>query len=1007
MHDTVATYVAGIAKKYAHENNSEYGYRTEFETMIKELFAHINVDRIDHDAATRDGNKPDFVLHKDKVPVLYVEVKDIGKNLDNVEKSDQMQRYFGYRNLVLSDYCEFRFYRDGVRYGEPIRIATPAAGQRMLTPHPEHYEALARTLLDFSEGAREPIRSGAHLAKIMGGKARRIRDNVRHFFTKESEKNEELSRLFAALKRMLVSDMDTDSFADMYAQTLVYGLFTARYHDETPDTFSRSEARDLVPASNPFLREFFDHITGSRFDTRLTHIVDELCEVFVHTDTKALVEQYVGDADPVIHFYEDFLREYDPVLRKNMGAYYTPTQVVRYIVRGIDELLVREFGVQEGLADTQKLRDGTTHRVQVLDPAVGTGTFVSAVIRRIYERMVAGGQTSRWQKYVHHELLPRIHGFELMMTPYTIAHLKLSVAFRQTGFHYFNKRLGIYLTNTLAEQPPQADMFTLGVADQIAREAQEAERIKRDTPIMVVLGNPPYSGESNNAFCTNTDVYKTEPGGMQKLQEKNSKWLRDDYVKFVRFAEEMVEKHGEGVVGMITPHGYIDNPTFRGMRWHLRNTFDAIYVLDLHGNANKKETTPSGGKDENVFDIKTGTAIIFAIKKQGSGKEKKLAQVYHSECYGTRKEKFAMLDAGSIAKTQWAALPDAADAWKPEGRGKKKYMEGVSVAELFPENSVGIVTSRDHFVIDENKQKLTQRIQHFLEMPPTRAQQEFGLRENQKWTVAEAQKHVFDEDTIVRVAYRPFDIRWLYYSDDMIERSRKKTMQHFVGKENVGMMFARQVKAGDAWQHVFISESVVESSFVSNKTSEIGYIAPLYLYTPDGERVPNIDPVQRERFTALVGEHTPEYLLDYVYATLHSPSYRKTYAEFLQSDFPRVPLPKSKEQFFARATIGTALREAHLHPERLAPVCGVLTEGSDVVEKVTYTDGKVYINAEQYFPDVPEQAWHHYIGGYQPAQKWLKDRKGSTLSYADGEHYRHIIASLATTIALMQRIDVA
>jgi len=557
MQKLFENYIQSISSKFAYVETSEMGYRTDFEILIKGIFESINVKRIDHDARAKEGNKPDFiVLHYD-VPILYIEVKDIGVDLDKVEKSEQMARYYGYANLVLSDYVEFRFYRNGLRYEDPIQIAHYDIKHRTITPIPENYDHVAKSLVDFTQTHKEPIRTGEHLSKIMGGKAQRIRDNIRQFLSIESEKNAEIKRIYEAIKKQLVHDLTQDSFADMYAQTLVYGLFVARYHDETPENFSRQKARDLVPASNPLLRHFFDHIVGPDFDKRLEYIVNELCLVFSHANVPELMKQYFQNdlwgetqegPDPVIHFYEDFLKEYDPVLRKKLGAFYTPLPVVRFIVRSVDYLLEKDFGLASGLADTSKLASGV-HRVQILDPAVGTGTFISATIRIIYERLLKDGQKGRWPTYVHHDLLPRVHGFELMMAPYTIAHLKLSMAFKETGFKYFNRRLGIYLTNSLEESVNQDDLFPgFGFAESIAEESKEASAIKNETPIMVVIGNPPYSISSSNKGKWILNLIKDYK---KNLNERKIN-LDDDYIKFIRFAEHFIEKNKSGIVAMIT-----------------------------------------------------------------------------------------------------------------------------------------------------------------------------------------------------------------------------------------------------------------------------------------------------------------------------------------------------------------------------------------------------------------------------------------------------------------------
>jgi predicted helicase len=1016
-------YIQGISKKFSYHETSEMGYRADFEVLLKEVFSSINIYRFDHDAKARQRNKPDFVVIKDEVPILYIETKDIGVNLDKVEKSDQMSRYYGYANLVLTDYVEFRFYRNGMAYGEPVKIGRYDLKGRTIEGDESKFELLARTLVDFTLSHREPIKTGKHLSKIMAGKAQRIRDNIREYLKIESDRNMELVRVYETIKKLLVHDLSKSSFADMYAQTLVYGLFVARYYDETPDDFSRQEARDLIPKSNPLLMEFFDHIVGPKFDKRLEIIVNELCEVFAHADVEELMKQYFqGDLwggehsgpDPVIHFYEDFLKEYDPDLRKKMGAYYTPLPVVRFITRSVDYLLRKEFGLVNGLADTARLASGK-HKVQVLDPAVGTGTFIGAVIFMIYESLVKRGQKGAWPTYVHHDLLPRIHGFELMMAPYTIAHLKLGMAFRQTGFKYFHRRLGIYLTNSLEDIPKQEELFTaFGLADSIAKESKEASVIKNQTPIMVVLGNPPYSGETSNVHYKGNDVYKVEPVG-GKLQERNSKWLNDDYVKFIRLAESMVEKIGEGIVAMITAHGYIDNPTFRGMRWHLMKSFDEIYVLDLHGNANKKETAPDGGEDKNVFNIKTGVAILFGIKKRDSKSD--LARIYKADLYGKRSIKFKYLDENLISSVKWEQLNSIAPNYEWVARDEKKfnrYDKGFSIDDLFLLSSVGVVTSRDEFVIDMDRHELGKRIQNFLYcQSPEVAKARFNLKENKKWRVADALKHEFDESNIVPISYRPFDTRYIYYHDDFIERSRREVMKGFFDYENIGLVTARSNKNPNN-DHFWVSKYLTEAKLGESSTQSA--VFPLYLNSKDGESNSNLKQEIVEVIESVVGKVTPEELFDYVYAVLHSPGYREKYKEFLKIDFPRVPYPKDKKSFKKLVRFGSELRGLHLleSPKVNKFLTIYPVSGSNVVEKrPEFVDGpstgsgqgRVYINGDQYFGKVPEAAWNFWIGGYQPARKWLKDRKGRKLTNADIEHYQKMIVTLTETERIMKKID--
>src|SRR5665648_737022 len=891
MQNIFNNYIQSISSKFSHVETSEMGYRADFEILLKGIFESINVKRVDHDPKAKQGNKPDFIVINKDVPILYIEAKDIGVSLDKVEKSKQMARYFGYTNLVLTDYLEFRFYRNGLSYEEPIKIASYNLKNRIITPLSQNYEQAAKTLLDFTQSQKEPIKSGKHLSKIMGGKAQRIRDNIRHFLLSDSAQNKELVHIYKAIKKMLVHDLTIDTFSDMYAQTLVYGLFVARYYDDSPDTFTRQEARDLVPASNPFLQHFFDHIAGPNFDKRLSYIVD-------------------------------------------------------YILQ-------KEFNLPNGLADTSKLPN-SKHRVQILDPAVGTGTFISATIRTIYERLKKQGQVGRWPSYVHSDLLPRLHGFELMMAPYTIAHLKLSLAFKKTGFWKFHRRLGIYLTNSLEQSEAQQDLLSFGFAESIAEEAREADKIKRETPIMVVIGNPPYSVSSSNKgkwIINLAKDYKSD------LNERNIQPLSDDYIKFIRFAEHFIEKNSSGIVAMITNNSFIDGIIHRQMRKHLLETFDEIYILDLHGNSKKKEKAPDGGKDENIFNIQQGVSINIFVRK--AGEKKGLGMVQHAELYGKREDKFKTLNESDLKNVKWGKLKYSEPFYffVPKDFGAiDEYRSGFKVNDLFKLNSVGIVTSRDAFLISDNKIILENKLRYIL-----------------------------------------FDLNF-------IERGRDKVMRHMLLGNNIALICSKQ-STRDNIDNVQVVDSVIELKFNSHDRNS--NIFPLYLFTNDGSKIPNLEKGIIAEIEKVVGNVTPEDIFDYTYAVLHSPSYREKYKEFLKIDFPRVPYPKDTKTFKKLVAFGAELRSLHLleSPKVNKFITTYPITGSDTVEKLAYENGKVFINTEQYFGNVSEVAWNFYIGGYQPAQKWLKDRKKRVLKNTDIEHYQKIIVALTETDRIMKEID--
>lgn len=1008
-------YLKNIAQKFSDPQTSEMGYRTDFENLLESIFTKEQKYRIHHDAKAVGGNKPDFIILKNAIPVLYIEVKDIGVDLNKIEKSDQADRYFGYDNLIISDYVNFRFFRNGQKYNEEISLGDIDKNQRYIKIKEENSKHLTKTILDFVSSHKEAIKSGIQLARIMGGKAKRIRENVCDMLENKNDKYSDLFKMLDVVKQNLISNLDDKTFADMYAQTLVYGLFVARYNDKTPENFSRFEARELVPKTNPFLRSFFDHITGNTFPDRLKYIVDELCEVFQHANVEKLLTDFYrkekDNKDPVIHFYEDFLKEYDAKKKMEMGVFYTPRPVVQFIIRAVDDILKNEFGLAKGLVDTSKIqvdkigvdakgkkikKKTEYHKVQILDVATGTGTFLNEVIHKVYESFK--GQEGRWSTYVENDLLPRLHGFELMMASYTIAHLKLGMTLHDTGVKNLDKRIGVYLSNTL-EAPAlleiQPSMF--GVMESIVQERKSASKIKSEYPIMCVVGNPPYSISSNNKgewILEKIEDYK------KGLNEKKIN-IDDDYIKFIRFAQYLIDKNGEGVVAYISNNSFIGGVTHRKMRESLLKSFSSIYILDLHGNARIGEVAPDGGKDQNVFDIMQGVSINIFIKSKKQGNE--LAKVYHCDLYGDRNKKYEILNNNSIASLKWNELNYSEPYYFfiPKDFSESiEYEKGFKISEFFEVYSAGIKTKVDNLAIDFTKDDLINRIQDIIENKYTLKEviNKFNLSLKTTWEynkVLEIKE--FDINNISNYDYRPFDQRFIYYDKNFLSRSRSEVMDNFYKNENIGLENSRN---GD---YVFISKIISDEHFVSDNSFKF----PLYLHTKQGEKVPNLKKEIWNKINQVVGETTPENILDYIYAVLHSPKYRETYKEFLKIDFPRVPYPTDKKEFERFVKLGERLRGLHLmtDPECEKLITKYSISGGDIVDKVKYTDGNIYINDTQYFENVPEISWNFYIGGYQPAQKYLKDRKGRKLNSDEIEHYQKIIKVLFETSKVVKDVD--
>lgn len=949
----------------AHLKTGEAREHTYRPALIS-LFESFNNIQAANDQARTAHGATDFVYRsKTNLDIVlgYGEAKDINVSLDKTEKTEQLERYSGYNNLLLTNGIEFRFYKNGKKYSE-VEIAK--LNQLSLAPIPENFEILTDELTNFFAQDPEVIKSAKRLSEIMGAKARRIRNNINILLKANADNQDiapEIAKVYKLMRELLVHDLAPENFSDMYAQTLVYGLFVARYSDESPDNFTRSEARDLIPPSNPFLREFFDHIAGPRFEKGLSIIVDELCQVFSVSNVKEIIDKYLklneGDQtdakDPIIHFYEDFLSEYDPTTRKKMGAYYTPTPVVKFMVRAVDEVLKKHFNLPKGLADSStqthevivqgKKAKQAWHKVQVLDPATGTATFLNEIIKFVHLKFK--GQEGMWPDYAKNNLVPRLHGFELMMGAYTIAHLKLSLTLKTLGVDDLGKRLGVYLTNSLEEGiPSQPDLFSFGLSEAVTHESAEAAHIKSERPIMVVIGNPPYSGVSSNETAYANSIiekYKVEPGGKQKLQERKH-WLNDDYVKFIAMAEDLISKNGEGVLAFITNHGYLDNPTFRGMRWHLAQTFDQIDIVDLHGNSKKKEVSPDGSKDENVFDIQQGVAIIIATKLKGS--KQKDATVRVADIYGKRTFKFSILEksifgeqpprptgtpqeGNSPSQKRWQAQPDGV-VFKQikldtklyyfvdkNTEGKDEYEQGFSVAEMFKLNGVGFVTACDILNISYTKEEHRAKINDILNLNEISWRQKYNrAKDAQAWKYNWAKEDALNNENkdLVEVSYRPFDTRYTLYSGKsggLYARPTQNVMKHFLAGDNVGLAFRRQ-QPENRDQYIFISNQIIADGYIRSDNKGGESIAPLWLYDEQGNKTSNLNPEIVESIKLKVPGCDEQGIFDYIYGVLHWPQYREKYKEFLKIDFPRVPYPKNPKEFERFRGAGAKLRGLHL-----------------------------------------------------------------------------------------------
>ena len=1260
----LSQYIDNINQRYKLGNATEHTFRGDLQTLLESLVPTI---RATNEPKRQSCGAPDYILTKKDIPIGFIEAKDIGdKDLEGAKKTGNKEQFDRYKvslsNLIFTDYLNFLLYRDG-QFVTKITIAEIT--DKGIKPLTENFTSFENLIKDFCSHVGQTIKSPKKLAEMMAGKARLLSEVIEKALTSDEENQEDstLKDQMNAFKQILIHDITPKGFADVYAQTIAYGMFAARLHDPTLTTFSRQEAAELIPKSNPFLRKLFGYIAGPDIDDRIKWIVDSLTEIFLACDVEEILKNYGKSTkmeDPIIHFYETFLSEYDPKLRKARGVWYTPAPVVNFIVRAVDDILKTEFDLPQGLADTSKTKitvntqtvdkrsttgykqiEQEVHKVQILDPATGTGTFLAEVVKLIHKKFE--GQQGIWSNYVETHLLPRLNGFELLMASYAMAHLKLDLLLTETGYKPTrDQRFRVYLTNSLEESHP--DTGTL-FANWLSTEANEANHIKRDTPVMCVIGNPPYAVSSTNKgeWIQNLIAdYKKD------LNERKIN-LDDDYIKFIRYGQHYIDKNGSGILAYISNNSFIDGITHRQMRKHLLESFDKIYIFDLHGNAKKQETCTDGSPDQNVFDIMQGVSINIFVKT-GKKKKTELGQVFHSDLQGKREFKYETLQNSYISRIEWKQLNFSAPYrfYVPKDFDSDLlYKKGFRVDELLMSNSNGIETKCDSLSIHFDKKSLNLVIDDFKKEDIKFLKLKYKEKEDSSgWNFQKAKESILSDVFYQqKIQYRPFDNRETIItknSGGFIGRSRFEVMKHFL-HSNIGLIIPRQTTQD--YRHSFITNKIIEGNITASaKLFGTGCLFPLYLYPETTaqqtigqttERTPNLNTEIVKQIAEKLGlsftneketTHTtfaPIDILDYIYAVLHSPTYREKYKEFLKIDFPRVPYPKDKDTFWQLVKLGGEIRQIHLlesptveqyitqypvdgdnvvrkvrfelkagNGERLIPtptlpkgegassaeaenavlslhtgmISGIVTpplEGPgeaktpryytanpetykftkefqkelkanpteaekvlweylrnkktgykirrqhvvgnfipdficlskkviieidggiheiqkehdelrtsvlnllgfevirftndetlaapwDVAEKIKvylerkpelFSDtemdeneascsiptvipedgnvaildsdksamdvlfGKVWINETQYFDNVPEKAWNFYIGGYQPAQKWLKDRKERKLEFDDILHYQKIIVALTETDRIMKDID--
>lgn len=1007
----IQKYLDEVYKKYKTGEAVERSYYPLLENLLKEF----KNSQIIIEAKNSSVGIPDFKIETEKgLLVGYIEAKDALRDLDKLDQNEieQIKRYSKeYPKLMVTNFIEFRLYENGsqtdsVIITQPItfKIKNPVLCN----------EGKFRGLLErfFSTTITE-VHTAKRLSELLANKTHILKGLVKEQINLGDDKTTSTEELLFAFRKTLSPQMTEEEFSDMYAQTITFGLFTARLYSKE-GVFNRKTAIDFIPHTIPLLRKIFWIISGQEIPQHIEWQVDEIAEILANTKIDKIQTEFFSEGkgrDPIVHFYETFLAQYDPKEREKRGVYYTPLSVVSYITKSIHFLLKEKFGKLDGFADSSVL---------VLDPAAGTLTFPAQAISLAKNEFVKKYGLGGWQEHVRDHILKDFYAFELLMAPYSVGHLKISLLLKEMGYELKeDDRFKLYLTNTLEmEKIKELEFFG---AKEIAEESEKAYEIKHNTPILVIMGNPPYSVSSSNIIKEGSEFkafYDTYKEKVRK-EERNIQPLSDDYIKFIAFAHWKIKQTGKGIIGMITNNSYLDGLIHRDIRRKLIEDFDEIYILNLHGNSKRQEKTPLGGKDENVFDIQQGVGIILLVK-DGSNRKK----INYSDLWGLREEKYKFLDKNDVSTTKWKKLSPK----EPQNFFVSKdfseegvYNKFFSLGEIFIKSSSGIKTHRDHFIVDFDETVLSRRILNFINVKNMNdVRLLFGLHDNRDWSLDKSLEKIrklgYENELLRKYYYSPFDVRWIYYSDLLIDFPRKQVVGSMFN-DNLSLNLMRKI-LNEEWKHVTITDSLSDVNFYGFQT----YVFPLYIYNDDKEKQDGLFSAEdkngkhvnfQQGFLEFVNgiykdkKVNYEKILHYIYAILYSNLYREKYQEFLKIDFPKIPFTKDYSLFEKVSVLGEELVGLHLLKSKTlnTPIGKFQGQNGNMVEKVEYKNKKVFINQFQYFENIESDVWNYFVGGYQVLLKWLKDRKGRTLSSDEIKHYCKVISSISKTIKLQSQID--
>lgn len=969
---------------------------------------------------------PDIAIKENDFTLGYIEVKLPTDNIDDKKFKEQFARYKGsLENIIFTNLKIWQLWQWD-KDGNSKKIKEILFDYE--NPKDDEFKKLLDKFVHFTIiQATTPKQLAINLAKrtkLLASILELYKENTHIQDTKE------------AFKRTLLHDIDDSSFTNLISETFTYSLFIAtleHYNSGKSDGLTLTTAIDYIPKTIPILHDLYR--LANNLSREITDVKEAVELILKELNSCAL--QKIRDSfykqnnshEPILYFYETFLREYDKQTKKKRGAYYTPKPVVDFIVKSIDTILKEDFGLKDGVMQSE---------VKLLDPATGTGTFLASTIELIKSKIdtkykVLNLEKEQFIKEVSNHILHNFYGFEFMMAPYAVAHIKLSLLLKTLGFDFAmtaddddpdNDRWKIYLANTLDD--PSKEPNSLFGFNNLANEAKLAKTIKNQKDIIAIIGNPPYSGSSQNPsrdekkkltwIGEQIEVYKYD--GAKKLDEKNPKWLQDDYVKFIRFAQYQIDNAGYGAIGHIVPHGFLDNPTFRYMRKSLLKSFSKIYILDLHGNDNKKEKDSEGNKDENVFDIKTGVCIALFVKE----KKSKECEVYHGDLYGKREEKFHTLENFDFKNLCQNKLHPKGDmSYFIPREDDSKYIQFWSVKDIFEVQNTGIVSKRDGIVFHDKKEQLISLLKDFKELDENSLRQKLQISpDSRDWKVSFAkntiEKFGIQNEHLVQASYRPFEVKWTYFvnkSKGFMAYPVYNVMKHML-KPNISIITNRTTKR-DMFNSIFVSNRIIDLHILETASAS-AYVFPLYLYDKNEASLFEEDKVTNftNEFAQFKQKSFPSYsdedIFYYIYGLLYAPNYRAKYNEFLKTDFPRIDFGYDIVKI---SHLGKELSKLHLLSHEIfdkQDEWNLKVEGKDFTISFAkkadiFQDDKIYLNPSTYIGKVDEETFKFMIGGYQVLDKWLSDRKNNTLSVDEIIHYMKIIISLRETIRIMKALD--